>query len=157
MPMAGMTGSDLRRASDLRTVADPYTGQEWVAIPAIQPDWTIIHVQEADAAGNCRIRGPKYDDLLKARAARHVLVTCEELVADDAFSAQPELTDLPGFLVDAVVEVPGGARPHSCYGRYPADDAFFAGYLAACRDPAAYAAFLAGRVLTGAPSGGVAS
>lgn len=147
MPMAGLTGSDLMTASGFRTVKDPYTGEEWAAIPAIKPDWAIIHVHAADAAGNCRIRGPRYDDLLKAKAARHILVTCEQLVTGDELAAQPELTDLPGFLVDAVVLLPGGAAPHSCPGLYDADHSFFSDYLAAAGNAEAYDRFVAERVL----------
>lgn len=143
MPMAGLTGSDLMRVSGFKPVTCPFTGQEWVAIPAIAPDWAIIHVHEADAAGNARIFGPKYDDVLKAKAARHILVTAERIAGGEELAARPELTDIPGFLVTAVVHAPGGAAPHSCHGQYPADDAFFARYLAACAGGGdAFAAFL---------------
>lgn len=147
IPMAGMTGSDLRTYSDFRTVADPYTGQEWVAIPAIRPDWAVIHAHAADEDGNVRLLGAKYDDVLKAKAANRVLVTCERLMTAQEVEERQELTDLPGFLIDAVAVVPGGAWPHSCEGLYAADDLFFADYLAACRSAERYAAFLHDRVL----------
>jgi glutaconate CoA-transferase subunit A len=143
LPLAGLTGSDVPRRSGFRPVADPYTGQEFVAIPAIQPDWAIIHVHEADRWGNLRIRGPKYDDLYLARAARHVLVTTERLVDGRTFAAQPELTDLPDFLVDAVVLAPRGAWPTSCPLAYPADEAFLAAYLAAAQTAEGFARFVA--------------
>ena len=50
-------------------MADPYTGEEVVAIPAIQPDVAIIHVQEADEFGNARIVGTLFEDVLMAQAA----------------------------------------------------------------------------------------
>lgn len=140
MPMAGLTGSDLMR--HFKTVTDPFTGQTWAAIPAIKPDWAIIHVHEADEAGNVRIQGAKYDDILKAKAAAHVLVTCERLIPVSETAAHPERTDLPGFLVDAVVEAPRGAWPHSCEGEYGADEAFFKAYLAATASDEAYQAFV---------------
>jgi glutaconate CoA-transferase, subunit A len=149
MPMAGIAPeSDLRRFSGLRTVADPYTGQEWVAVPAIRPDWAILHVHEADEEGNVRIRGAKYDDIVKAKAAAHVLITCERLLAPGETAAHPELTDLPGFLVDAVSVVPRGAWPHSCEGLYGPDEQFLADYLAACQAPDTYDAFVRARVLS---------
>lgn len=149
MPMAGLAGSDLVRASGFRTVADPYTGQEWVAIPAIAPDWCIVHVHEADEQGNSRILGPKYDDVLKARAARNLIVTAERIVDGREFAARPELTDIPGFLVTAVVHAPGGAWPHGCHGCYPPDEAFFEAYLAACAGEEAWERFVRERALEG--------
>src|SRR4051794_25140876 len=119
--MAGFGGSDVPGRAGFRTVADPYTGTEYVAIPAIAPDWAIVHVQEADAAGNARIRGPKYDDVYVGHAARHLLVTTERLIDGTAFAVQPALTDFPAFLVDAVVVAPRGAWPTSCPHEYAAD------------------------------------
>ena len=160
--MAGFGGSDLPRRSGFRTVADPYTGAEYVAIPAIRPDWAIVHVQEADADGNARIRGPRYDDVYLGRAARHLLVTTERRVDGAAFAAQPELTDFPGFLVDAVVVAPRGAWPTACPQAYPADEAYFAEYLAAAQTAEGFEAFLRERVLAPdaaavAPAGSVAA
>lgn len=141
--MAGLTGSDLMQVSGFKPVTCPFTGQTWAAVPAIAPDWAILHVQEADAAGNARIFGPKYDDVFKAKAARNILVTAERIVAGAELARQPELTDIPGFLVTAVVHAPGGAAPHSCHGHYPDDATFFSRYLAACAGGSdAFAAFL---------------
>jgi glutaconate CoA-transferase subunit A len=46
-----------------------------VLVPAIQPDVTLLHVQEADAAGTARIRGLTFADVEQAKAARHVILT----------------------------------------------------------------------------------
>ena len=80
MPVAGMFGSDLLVARDFRTVADPYTGEEVVAIRAIRPDVAIIHVQEADEFGNARIVGTLFEDVLMAQAAEVVIMTAERIV-----------------------------------------------------------------------------
>lgn len=145
MPMAGLVDSDLMRS--FRTVRCPYTREYQVAIPALAPDWAIIHAHEADEAGNIRIHGAKYDDILKAKAARNVLVTCERIVPQAETAAQPERTDLPGFLVTAVSEVPGGAAPHSCAGEYELDESFFRAYLEAAADDERYRTFIAERVV----------
>jgi len=116
LPVRGLDGSDLIAARGFRKVANPYGEGEFVAIPAIRPDVTILHVQEADALGNGRIWGPKYEDPLMARAARRVILTAERIVPTERFAAEPDRTDIPGFLVDAVVHVPGGAAPCSCAG-----------------------------------------
>jgi len=95
MPMAGMVGSDVVEASGFKTVSDPYTGQSVVAIQAIQPDVAIVHVQEADAEGNARIYGTRFEDVIISQAARRVIITCERVVTSAVFEAQPELTAIP--------------------------------------------------------------
>lgn len=101
-----------------------------VTVPAMRPDWAIIHVQEADDQGNARIRGTQFEDVLMSKAAQRVLVTCERLVDGAGFVTQPELTTIPAFQVDSVVEVPGGAWPASCAGYYDVDEAYLSAYFA---------------------------
>lgn len=154
MPVAGLLESDVRHAQAFRTVEDPYTGQEVVAIRAIVPDLAIVHVQEADADGNARIFGTLFEDLLMVTAARRVVLTAERIVDGRHFSEQPELTTIPGFMVDAVVHAPRGAWPCSCAGCYDYDADYLAAYTAAARDEQAYQRFLEEHVL--APAAAVA-
>jgi glutaconate CoA-transferase, subunit A len=142
MPAAGFDGSDLPAARGFRRVADPYTGVEVVAIPPIRPDVALIHVPEADSTGNARILGTRFEDEILLRAARTVIVTTERIVPADDLARQPELTAVPGFLVSAVVEAPGGAWPGSCYPLYDYDPAAVRDYLAAARDPERLRAYL---------------
>ncbi len=144
MPIAGMSGTDLVPDRFL-SVTDPYSGADVVTVPAIWPDWAIIHAQEADAQGNARIYGTQFEDVLISKAARHVLVTCERIVDGAELAAQPELTAIPAFRVDAVVEAPRGAWPASCAGYYDVDEAFIAHYyqLATEATPERLAAFVA--------------
>ena len=135
MPIAGMSGSDIVPGRFL-AVPNPYGEGEVVTVPAIWPDWTIIHVQEADAAGNARIRGTQFEDALMAKATRRVIVTCERIVDGEELAAQPELTTIPAFRVDMVVEAPRGAWPASCAGYYDVDEAYLARYYEAASGPA---------------------
>lgn len=153
MPVAGLLESDVRKAQGFRMVADPYSGQELVAIQAITPDVAIIHVHEADSAGNARIYGTLFEDQLMVTAARHVILTAEEIVDGASLSAQPELTSIAGFMVDAVVHAPQGAWPCSCAGRYEYDADYLSAYHAATSDPDALQRFLDEHVFeaTGAP------
>src|SRR5579859_733189 len=118
MPFAGLAGSDLPKVSGFATMRDPYSGAEVVVIPPIRPDVALIHVEEADAEGNLRIHGSPYEDLLLAKASARIIATAERIVPRSDFVAQPELTALPGFLVDMVAEAPRGAWPTSCAGCY---------------------------------------
>lgn len=147
MPVAGLLESDVRRVQGFRTVADPYTGQEVVAVRAIVPDLAIVHVQEADAEGNARIVGTLFEDLLMVTAARRVVLTAETIVDGAAFSERPELTTIASFMVDAVVHAPQGARPCSCAGYYEYDAGYLAAYTAAARHEESFRRFLEEHVL----------
>ena len=147
MPVAGLTGSDLPGARGFQTVIDPYTGAAVVVVPALVPDVAIVHVQEADIEGNARIVGTRFEDVLMAQAARRVIVTAERIVDGATFEGTPETVAIPAFLVDAVVEAPGGAWPFGCAGVYGYDGEYLAAYVAASRDDAALRRFVAERVL----------
>lgn len=59
-----------------------------------------------------------------------VIVTAERLVERLEGTLPPdEGTVIPGFLVEAVVECPGGARPGSCYPLYDYDREALGAYL----------------------------
>lgn len=143
MPFAGLAGSDLRQASGFATLRDPYSGGEVVVIPPIRPDVALIHVQEADDEGNLRIHGSPYEDILLAKASARIIATAERIVPRGDFVAQPELTALPGFLVDMVVEAPRGAWPTSCAGHYDYDAPFLSAYMAAAKTADGFRQFVA--------------
>jgi glutaconate CoA-transferase subunit A len=120
MPVGGMTGSDLVavRPEFLRVCKSPFDGEEVVCVKALVPDYAIIHVQEADKYGNARILGPIYQDVLLSRAARKTIITTERLVGTYRMREEPKLTEIPYLTVEAVVELPGGAKPGVCYPDY---------------------------------------
>lgn len=142
-PVAGLEGSDLPAARGWRRLADPYgSGADVVVVPAIRPAWAVLHVHAADPDGNGRILGAPYEDLLMARAAKRVILTTESVVDSGALAAQPELTQVPGFAVAAVVHAPRGAWPGSCHGLYEVDAAAVAEWLAVAPEPARLPAYL---------------
>lgn len=120
MPVGGMWGSDLvaQRPEFYSVMKSPFDGTEVVCVKALVPDYAVIHVQEADIYGNCRILGPSYQDALLARAAKKVIITTERIVGTYRMQEEPKLTAIPHFLVEAVVELPGGAKPGICYPEY---------------------------------------
>lgn len=143
-PLPGLKGTDLPAVADFRTVNDPWTGEEIYVVPALRPQWAILHVQEADARGNARIFGSPGYDLLMAQAADHVILTAERIVPTEVLARIPELTRISELTVAAVVEAPNGARPGGCAGCYDVDEAGVRRYLAALDLPAGLAAYLAG-------------
>ena len=99
-----------------------------VLVPAVQPDVTLLHVQEADAAGTARIKGLTFADVEQAKAARHVILTCERLVGTETLRAEPENNQIPGIIVDAVIPVAHGAYPTACYRCYDYDPVYLNAY-----------------------------
>jgi glutaconate CoA-transferase subunit A len=123
------------------------TPEPLVLVPAINPDVTVIHAQQADTQGTVRFAGLTFADVEQVRAARHVIVTCEELVEPEVLRAEPDRNQIPFFLVDAVVHVPFGAHPTACYGFYDYDARHLHAYRAAAADEARFAAYLEKYVL----------
>ena len=117
-----------------------------VLVPAINPDVTIIHVQQADRQGTARMQGLTFADVEQAKAARHLIITCEELMSTSVLRADPDRNHLPFFLADAVVPVPWGAYPTACYRYYDYDPVFLADYRKVAADDDRYRDYLDGYV-----------
>jgi glutaconate CoA-transferase subunit A len=121
----GMVGTDLLAVNEqnLRLIDDPFGGGPVVACRALPLDVAVVHAHRADASGNIAmdptVRYPTAT--LMPRAAAHVIVTVEQIVGSHVLRREPDRTILPGFVVDAVVEVPFGAHPTSLHPRYTYD------------------------------------
>jgi glutaconate CoA-transferase subunit A len=116
MPSHAWLGTDLPRLRpDVRTVIDPYSGEELTAFPPVRCDFAVIHALAADPDGNADVGGNRGIDPELALVAEHVIVTADRIV--------PRLAraDVFGPSVQAVVEAPGGAWPTSCHPLYPLD------------------------------------
>jgi len=98
----------------------PYTGQDLLLVPALQPDVALIHAQYGDAHGNLRIEGPPVADILSARASKKVIATVERIVSNDELQSLGG-ANVPYFYVAAIAEVPFGAHPTACYPMYAYD------------------------------------
>jgi glutaconate CoA-transferase subunit A len=137
MPGQGWLGTDLPRLRpDVKTIVDPYSGEELMAFPAIQPDVAVIHAIKADQDGNAIIGDNKGVDIELCLTARSVIVTTEELV--------PELNkvDLVGPRVDAVVLAKHGAAPTSCHPLYALDSEAILNYAEQVTEPSSFKAYL---------------
>ena len=119
LPIRSMLGSDLlEQRPEAKQFDCPYTGEQLVLVPALNPDVAIIHVQRCDAYGNAQIDGLQFMDIDLALAANKVILTTERIISNDQIRRTPEHTKIPFICVDAVVEVPFGCAPHECYGLY---------------------------------------
>ena len=133
LPTVSMLGSDIDAQLGLAKVTCPYTGQLLNAVPSLNPDVALVHVQRADTHGNAQIEGYELMDVDLVLAARRVILTAEEIVTTANLRLDPARTVIPGFAVDAVVHQPMGAYPHECYGHYEADLEEFTAYMDAVK------------------------
>jgi len=129
-PCGGLHGSDLVDLNGWKLLDDPYGSNEPVyVIPRITPDFAIIHVNEVTDCGDARVFGTSHWDRIMTRAAARVLVIAEKLAPEEAFRERPELTLVPGFMVEAAAIVPHGAWPGSCWPSYEVDYSALEEYL----------------------------
>ncbi len=146
IPTAVGLGTDVvRHNPDLKIIDSPYDDKEWVAMPALKLDVSLIHTTTADTRGVCQIKSPDhYMDDWFARAAKHTIVSCDELIDTSVLHQGDESRFVywDRAATQAVVHIPGGAHPSSSaplygfdvehfkrYAQSAADDDF-AGYLA---------------------------
>jgi glutaconate CoA-transferase subunit A len=140
---ASPAGSDIPADNPhFAPAACPFTGAKALAVRALSPDVAIIHTQRADPQGNAQCWGATGVSRQAAWAAKRVLVTCEEVVEAGELRADPDRTLVPGFMVDAVCEVPWGAHPAPVQGYYGLDNEMFLDYAANTRDAAQAEAWL---------------
>ena len=118
-----------------------------VLVPAINPDVTIIHVQKADARGNCRIKGLTFADVEQAKAAKNLIITCEELVDENYLKNEPDRNQIPFLHASAVIHIPHGAYPCACYGYYDYDPIFLKDYAKTARDDMQYHKYIKESIL----------
>jgi len=130
LPTRAGLGSDVMRVNpSLRTIRSPYGDEELVAMPPLNLDLALVHMNRADRGGNAQYLGPDiyFDDLFLQAATRRV-VSCEQIV--DSFDGPLQSLRVNRSMVDAVVETPNGAHFTSCEPDYGRDEAFQKQYAA---------------------------
>ncbi|NLG95913.1 MAG: CoA transferase subunit A [Chloroflexi bacterium] len=143
MPMNQTAAVDLERSNpNIRRVVDPYSGQEVVVVPALNPDVAVVHVQRADARGNAHLWGIIGEQKEAAFASKHVILTAEEIVDEDVIRSDPNRTLIPEFIVDAVCHVPYCAHPSYTQGYYDRDNDFYLAWDKISQTPETLRAYL---------------
>ena len=130
LPSRTAAGSDVPKGNHFfYSIVSPFEPKETLlAVRAIVPDVTIVHVQRTDGQGNAHSWGNFGVMLDGVRAAKRVIVVAEEIVSAETIASDPNRTVIPGFLVSAVVGCPLGAHPSPVQGYYKRDDLFFREY-----------------------------
>ncbi len=123
--LKGYTDTDLpaANAAHIATITCPFTGEALTALPAITPDVTVLHAQQADREGNVLLRGIVGASREAAMAARTLVITVEQVV--DQLDAPMNALVIPHWQIAAIAEVPGGAYPSYAHGHYARDNAFY--------------------------------
>jgi len=146
LPTRAGLGSDVMRINpELRRVRSPYSdGEELLAMPALELDAALLHMNRADARGNGQFLGPDlYFDDLFCLAAKRRFMSCEKLVPTSELGKEGSLHTLRinRSMVDGVIETPRGAHFPECPPDYDRDESFQKEYAATAKDPEAWDAF----------------
>ena len=131
MPLKGIIGTDLSKVrSDIKQIEDPLgSGTQVMAVPKIDLDIAILHVPYADEYGNGNIAGAVWMDADMAKTAKKTIIICEKLVETEDIRYLPGKAQLPMQTTTAVVKIPFGAHPTSCYPIYTFDPKHIQTYL----------------------------
>jgi glutaconate CoA-transferase, subunit A len=127
MPTTPMTlaGHDMVRRmwpDKIATVTSPFGHGEFVSVvKPIAPELGVFHVQRVDEYGNGQMFGPTAEFRQSIGACERVVLIAEELVPTEVVRERPELTVVPGFMVEAVVIEPWAAHPTDSAGYYARD------------------------------------
>jgi glutaconate CoA-transferase subunit A len=131
MPLKGIIGTDFSKVrDDIKEFEDPLgSGTKLMALPKIDLDVAILHVPYADEFGNANISGAVWMDDDMAKTAKKTIITCERIVESEDIRYLPGKAQLPMQTTTAVVKIPFGAHPTSCYDRYTFDALHIQEYL----------------------------
>jgi glutaconate CoA-transferase subunit A len=143
--LRGYENNDLVARTTVRRITCPFTGERLAAVPAHRPDVGIIHAQQSDRRGNVQLWGITGVQKEVVLGSARSLATVEELV--DELEPRPGAVVLPGWVVDAVSVVPGGARPSYALGYYERDNEFYVRWAEISRDRNTFSAWMAENVL----------
>jgi glutaconate CoA-transferase subunit A len=144
--LRGYVGTDLPKVtSTIAPIRCPFTGEELMAVPALNPDVAVIHAQQADRRGNIAMWGISGIQKEAVLSAKRAIVTVEEVV--ERFEARPFQVVVPSVAVDAIAVVPDGAHPSYAHGYYGRDNVFYEDWDPISRDREVFAAWMRRHVL----------
>lgn len=125
MPTKSQLGSDIIKYNPkIKVINDPYNNEPVALVPASYPDVAVIHASRADEIGNVQCFGLYGNTDTLARAAKHVIVSVEEIITSAEIRRMPNLTTIPYYYVDAIVHAPFGAHWRESNYYYHHDLAF---------------------------------
>jgi glutaconate CoA-transferase, subunit A len=146
--MRGYVGTDLYEHTRARPLTCPFSGEQLVAVPALNPDVSIIHAQEADEHGNVHFWGIPGVQKEAVLAARTSVATVERLV--DRLEPRPGGIVIPASEIDFVALAPAGSLPSYSLGITKRDNDFYRSWDLLSRDRASFLEWMELNILAGA-------
>jgi len=144
--LRGYVGTDLVTATaTIAPITCPFTGEVLTAVPALNPDVTVVHAQRADRHGNVQMWGITGIQKEAVLAAHRSLVTVEEVV--DHLEPVPGSVVIPSWAVTVVSHVPGGAHPSYAQGYSTRDNAYYQWWDGVSRERETFQAWVRSEVL----------
>lgn len=132
MPTHATLGTDVLKVNRaFKQIQDPFHGEPLVAVPALNPDVALIHVNYADIQGNGVILGDGHVDVLCAKAAKETFMSCERLLSSEELQRFGRDVQILRVYSAGVVEAPWGAHPTGCAPDYRTDLRHLQDYLKA--------------------------
>jgi len=119
-------------------------GEELIAMPALELDVALLHLNRADRAGNAQFLGSDlYMDDWFAMAATRTFVSCEQIIPTEEFAANGSFHTqrISRLHVAGVIEASGGAHFTECPPDYGRDEKFQREYALAAATPEAWSEF----------------
>lgn len=140
------TGTDLVKHTEVATIRCPFTDEELAAVPALNPDVSIIHAQQADKKGNVGLWGITGVQKEAVLASKTAIVTVEEVV-DELTVSGPNHVVLPSWTVTAIAVEPGGSHPSYAMGYTVRDNGFYTAWDFISRDRSRFDEWMSAFVL----------
>ena len=143
IPTRSCLGSDILGINPFyKTFNSPFNGEKLVAIPPLEADVALIHLNYADSQGFGQIMGNIFGDDLMPLAAKKTFISAEKIVSYEDIKRKHYRTKILKIFVTGVVEVPFGAHPTSCYPNYTIDLFHMDGYVKASKDEVSFKSYL---------------
>lgn len=106
-------------------VDDPFYGKGQIALfPAVNPDVALVYAPIVGDEGTVRVLSQTYNDAEVIKAAKKVIVICEEIVPDEYLRREPTQNIAAGHEIDYIVECPWAAHPTGSQFYYDTDAKF---------------------------------
>ena len=151
IPTRSLLQSDVLRsleaaADSVRRSECPFTAEPVVLLRALQPDFAVVCVQQADEQGNYVIQGASWDNHEMIAAAKSAIIITHFLVDTDLLRATPDATRFAANAA-AVVHLPWGAYPTALFKVHDYDAEHLRLYAAMARTADGFARYLQEYVL----------
>lgn len=149
VPIRGLLGSDLLAArNDLQTIKNPFPPNDpLVLLPALRPDFAIIHAELCDSDGNLYVGG-RHELKSMAHASGQVLATAEHMVEGSLLEDRLRAPNcINALYVRGFSVVEGGAQPTAYADGTSLNRSQIEEYALASRSDEGFAAYLERHVL----------